>query len=711
VADGATGGFGLTGPDGSVRPVRSGPVPLLTDGFSGRSETVPELGAALVPGVTVALVPAGGSSDWVRSAGKTQLAVYFAESLWRARGIDLLIWITATSRASVLSGYRRAAAAMGSGPAGDAETTARALVGWLGRTASPWLVVIDDLRDAADMDGLWPEGPAGRVLITSGDPAAVAGALTLRVPVFSTCEAMSYLASRLAGTPCQRSGAMDLVHDLGGEPLALAHASAVIVSSGLSCHEYRQYFAQWRSELAPSGGAVGRVTWALAAAYAEQVSPLIRGVLVLAALLDGHAIPAVVFTAQATTRFLMGAGTDPGYAWTAVRTLAQVGLLTLDTQTATVRMPRPLQAAVRAGMPTGRADTAARAAADALLEVWPSSDPQSQLADDLRSCVTSLWRAAGDSLCAAGRCHPVLMLAGQSLDDALLTGPAVSFWQEIVTVTERVLGPGNRDTPVAAARLAGALLAAGQAAEAAMWFQWVLTGRISMLGPEHPSTGRARVNLGRALVAAGRSAEAVDVLADAVTEVELVRGPDHLDTLATRDECASAYLAAGDFAEAIRLGQRSLADRVRVQGPYHPDTMAVSTRLADTYLASGKTKEAVSQARNILAYRERVLGPEHLDTLRARGQLAAVYDSAGKIGNSLQLYEQARAGYQRLLGPDHPDTLRCEAELARVYNSAGQVSEAMALLSDAIARSERALPPGGPVAQALRRSMAEITGG
>jgi hypothetical protein len=36
-------------------------------------------------------------------------------------------------------------------------------------------VVLDDLRDAADLDGLWPQGPAGQVLITAADAAAVPG--------------------------------------------------------------------------------------------------------------------------------------------------------------------------------------------------------------------------------------------------------------------------------------------------------------------------------------------------------------------------------------------------------------------------------------------------------------------------------------------------------------------------------------------------------
>ena len=113
------------------------------------------------------------AQDWRASSGKTQLARYFAESLWRSPGVDVLTWVVASSRASVLSGFASAAAAIGAGDAGDAESVAARFTDWLSKTARPWLVVLDDLRDAADLRGLWPSGPAGRLLITTANPAVL----------------------------------------------------------------------------------------------------------------------------------------------------------------------------------------------------------------------------------------------------------------------------------------------------------------------------------------------------------------------------------------------------------------------------------------------------------------------------------------------------------------------------------------------------------
>jgi tetratricopeptide (TPR) repeat protein len=715
------------GPGGNQNPwpIWSGPVPPLADGYTVRPDTVPDLETTLVPGVTVVLVtdqaaPAGG-----RPTGKTQLARYFAESVWRSPGVDVLTWIAASSRASVLSGFVQAAAAVGASDAGDAEAVAARFVGWLGGTSRPWLLVLDDLRDAADLSGLWPGGPAGRLLITTANPAAVPAerrGLALPVPAFSTREAMGYVSGRLSMDPDQRSGAIDLVGDLGCEPLALAQASAVIAGSGMSCRDYRQYFTQRQKLLAEAGQAessAAAVTWTFSAEYAEHLSPgvSIRALVTLAAMLDGQGIPGAVFTTPAVGRYLVsdgaGSGTqDPQRTWNAILSLKQAGLMTVDPPGTppAVRISPAIQAAVRAGVPQDLYDRAVRAAADALLEVWPRDDPQSRLAADLRACAVSLRRNAGDVLWADDRCHPLLVLAGQSMDSARLTGPAVDYWRELAADSERILGPGSLETLMISGCLGEAELVAGRAAEAVSRFRRVLDGRATVLGPDHPAAIAAKVSLGRALVAERQPDDAVAVLEQAVAGSELVRGADHIETLTAREEYAAAARAAGKPAEAIRSYRHSLADRERILGSQHPDTMAVSLGLAAAYLAGGQTKDAIAQYKRVLTDREGTFGPDHPDTLAVRAGLASAYFAAGRMGSALQAYEETCAGYGRTIGADHPTTLACQADLARGYYATGRLGDAMALLNDIIARGERALPPGDPLTQMMRETLTNITG-
>jgi tetratricopeptide (TPR) repeat protein len=739
----ATGSVGAPG-RGATWPVRSGMVPSLADGFTARPETAPGLAGALVPGAAVALVPArearqareaeqadgaeqarkAGSADWLGSCGKTQLAVYAAESMWRSGDVDLMAWLDASSRASLLSGFVEAAAATASDHVADAESVAGSFVEWLGETSRSWLIVLDDLRDAADLDGLWPAGPAGRVLITTADTGTVSGRYPvhpLAVPEFSTREALSYLMGRLTADPDQRLGAIDLVVDLGCEPPALAQASSMIASSRLTCRDYRGYFAQRRAQLAGTAAgakSAAAVTWTLSVEHAERLSPGggAQYLLAFAALLDGHAIPGAVFATPATCEYLGegggGAPVDPTVAWNALLGLERAGLLTVDPATTppTVRMTPTVQAAIRAATTKGVFERAARAAADALLEVWPAEEKQPWLAAGLRSCAVVLQDAAGDALWAGDSCHPVLVRAGRSMDDARLTGPAVAYWRELAATSDRIVGPSSPDTLMAGSKLADALMVAGQAAEAVAWAQWVVAGRTRVLGANEPSTIAARITLGQAFVAAGKPEAALPVLEDAVGDCERVLGNDNLDTLRARDELAATCRAAGRPDDAIGLYRRTLADHERIQGPQHPDTMTARQHLADTLLASGRVKDAISQLKRVVADRERVLGADHLDTIVARGHLASAYHSAGKMASALQLYEQACEDYARVLGPDDPETLERRANLGNAYYKAGRLTDAARLLRDTFERCERVLPPDDPLTQGVRETLANITG-
>jgi len=162
-----------------TRRFRVGDVPPLAEGFTDRPDTARGIVDAVVPGASVALVPgsafAEGPQNWLGACGKTQIAVITAESLWRSAAIDILIWVNATSRASVLSAFVEASvAATGIEPTGTAESIAARFVSWLGDTRQQWLAVFDDLSDSVDLEGLWPEGSEGRVLVTSPH-SAVAG--------------------------------------------------------------------------------------------------------------------------------------------------------------------------------------------------------------------------------------------------------------------------------------------------------------------------------------------------------------------------------------------------------------------------------------------------------------------------------------------------------------------------------------------------------
>jgi tetratricopeptide (TPR) repeat protein len=707
-------------------PVRSGAVPPLADVFSSRSETVPNLDAALRPGATVVLVsaPAQGGGVWAkgypRPTGKTQLAVGAAEGLLGSGGIELLVWITATSQASVLAGYVEASvAALGVPPVGTSESVAMRFVQWLKETSRRWLVVFDDLADAADLNGLWPAGPAGTVLVTTVDSAAVPGSPQTLIPVdvFSAREALDYLMGRLSADLDQRIGGLDLIEMLGHDPLALTQATAVISSSMQSCREYQDRFMQRQRQLARHGGSQPSpiaVTWTLCMDRADHFADgrTAQFLLLLAALLDGHKIPASFFSAQAICDYLAQHGgaqqADPQLAWNGVLNLERVGLLSTDPESSgAVRISALVQETVRVVIPEQVLDRAVRVAADALLEIWPEQEPLGWLAGDLRSCAVSLQRIAGEALWS-GACHPLLVRAGQSLDNARLTGPAAAYWSELAAASDRILGPGHPDTPELMRRLAVACLAAGRPEQAVPAFERALADSARALGPEHPAVAGLQIDLGRALVAAGELQDAVAVLRDAAAGSERSHGQDDPGTLRAWDDYAAACMAAELFSDAAWSYGRTLAERERIEGARHPDTITARQNLADAHLADGQVKLALNEHKRAVADRERAVGRDHPDALGARSRLASAHFQAGRTTQALQMLEQAHADSERALGADHPDTLaRCVA-LADIYDSVNLLTDAQRLLEDTAGRCDRALPPGDPLIQAVREGLARI---
>jgi tetratricopeptide (TPR) repeat protein len=711
-------------------PVRLGNVPPLADRFAARPESSPDLNLGLQRSPVVVLTPrssrvgAGSSHDLLRCTGKTQLAAYHAESLWEARAVDLLVWIDASSRASILAEYVAVASALAAAkPAGSAEETATRFLGWLASTDRRWLMVLDDVPDAEALRGLWPRGPAGRVMMTTVNSRAadsVPDVLVLELGPFSPREAMTYLVSRLSKDPDQRRGAIDLIQDVGCQPLPLAHATALINSSWLNCVDYREQFYRRMTVFnSPGAGAVpaAAVTWTLSVEHAGELAPgnSAQACLALAALLDGHGIPLSVLDTPAASTYLLSVmrsadrGAEPAVA--ALAALEQAGLVIVDRQASPpmLRIPPAMQHAIQLAMPPDMVEQAGQAAAGALLEAWPASRADAWTVQRLRSSVLYLLRATGGLLWSDG-CHPVLLRAGQSLDDASLTGPAVDYWSELATAASRALPPGHPDSLIIVEHLASAYVTAGRVSEAVAWYERILTDWSRALGSDHTRTLSVRVSLGRILVAAGRPADAISVLTGALADAEHAYGAGHPECAAIRDELAATYRAVGQLSDAVRLYLLILGERERAVGSRHPDTMATRQLLADAYLADGRTKEAISQFKKVIADRQRTQGPAHPDALRASGALALAYHRTGRMASAVQLYEQVHRGLDHALGPDHPDTLTAALNLGRAYYTVGRLTDASALLRDTVSRGERVLAPGSSLTQSARESLAVMAG-
>jgi tetratricopeptide (TPR) repeat protein len=701
----------------SGAPVLSGSVPPLAPYYHARSETGFDLENMLRPGETILLVPAVPGTG---GTGKSQLAIGFAHAMWSARAVSLFAWVPAGNRSAVIAGFAQAAADLGllagdEAAAGSADDAAHRFLDWLRTTERRWAVVLDGVASPVDIDGLWPQGPAGQVVVTSRLREAElawpgANVTAYAVGGFSRREALGYLNTRLDGYPDQRIEALDLAEDLGGLPVALAQAAALVMATDRTCRAYRADYTERlhaTTEVLVEGCPRPLLaTWSLAVEYAHRLPPvgLAWPALALASTLDTSGIPAAVLTSPAACAYITGRAADSldgadGLVRSAYATLERLGLLSVDRANAvrTIWLHSAVRSATRAYLAPGGAEQAVAAAAAALFEAWPEAnapgnDPQ--LSQALRDSAAALRAFAGDLLWKP-EAHPVLIRAGISLTEApVLVDSAIGYWQVFGGTSVQQLGFRHPQSMLARDRLADAYASSGRHAEALPVFEATLSDREIAFGPQHPETVTARLNVARSLNAAGREPEAITLYEQVLGARERTMGPGHPETLEVRTQLAAAYEAAGRQGDSIRLYERALADAERELGPAHRDTVAARVSLAGAYLGIGRAREAVTAYQRALTDTERGAGSDDPAALATRASLAGAYRAAGKTKDAIGAYERVIADRERLLGPDHPDTIAARGSLGYVYRTAGRLKDAIPQYERVAAARERLLPRG-----------------
>ncbi|MFF4042747.1 FxSxx-COOH system tetratricopeptide repeat protein [Streptomyces sp. NPDC001816] len=744
-----------TGRPTAAWPHQVGVIPPRAGCFQTRAEVV-RLREALTGGRAAVLV----GQDTVRGqvlagmggVGKTQLAADYARTAWRTGELDVLVWITASNAIAAASGYAQAAVEiLGADPA-DREAAARAFLAWLepkaNATPCRWLVVLDDVTDPADLNGLWPPaGPHGRTLVTTRrQDAALAGRL-IKVGLFTEAESLAYLTAALGARsrhePAEQLTA--LARDLGHLPLALSQAAAYLIDAGISAAAYRGRLADRATLLADAAPEVlpdgqtqsAAAAWSLSVDRADTLRPvgLARPMLQLAAFLSPDGIPEAVLTSAPALAHLTRHRAEDGSEATpqnaprsqeqdrtpasvtaneavgALRALDRLSLIdhTPATPHQAVRVHQLIQRATRDTLTPDQHDQLARTAADALTITWPAIERDTELAQALRANATTLTRTAADALYQPAA-HAVLYRAGRSLGEAGQVTAATTHFHRLTETTGHHLGPDHPHTLTARHNLARWRGEAGDTAGAAAAYEQLLADQVRVLGEDHPDTLTNRNELARWRGEAGDAAGAAAALKQLLADRLRVQGEDHPHTLTARHSLAYWRGAAGDAAGAAAAFEELLADRVRVQGEEHPDTLATRSHLARWRGEAGDAAGAAAAYEELLADRLRVLGEDHPSTLATRHNLADWRGEAGDAAGAAAALKQLLADRLRVSGEDHPDTLAARSNLARWRGETGDAAGAAAAYEELLADRLRVLGEDHPDTLTTRNNLAHWRG-
>ncbi|MER7273755.1 tetratricopeptide repeat protein [Dactylosporangium sp. NPDC000244] len=728
-------------------PLCVGMVPELAAAFQPRRLLRERVEAARNAGADVILADGGrirrrtGLLAGHGGVGKSQLAAWFAHEAISDPGLDLVVWVPADSAEQVIATYARAGGRVVAPgvTGGDAMADAVAFREWLLSTDRSWLVVLDDVTSPAQLADWWPPSrPNGWTLVTTRlqDATVIgSGRYKIDIDVFAVEESAAYLADRLS--EAGRQGLLDgaapeLARELGQLPLALSHAAAFMINEEESCARYLARYRGGRqrlSELMPASidpdgyGRPVAVTLLLGLdaadalgsdAAASAVDGLARPTLLLASLLDPAGHPEAMWATSAVTGYLSahrtrsaGTSVSAGQARMAVRRLHRYGLLT-HTSSDPTRAVRIHALTARAAREAADDLTAAvRAAADALMELWPVLERDTAYSQALRANAMAL-RSAADPLLwtVCGGAHELLLQLGRGLGNVGLVDAARAYFDQLHATAVDRLGPDHRLSFIAQHNVARWQGEAGDPAGAARAFERHRDDMLRVFGPDHPYTLTSRHSVAWWRGKSGDAAGAAAAFKALLTDRLRVFGPDHPDTLANRHDGALWLGNAGDPVTATAAFEVLVTDRLRVLGPDHPDTLSSRHTLAWWRGTSGDVAGAVAEFETLLTDRLRILGPDHPATLTARSSLAWWLGRAGDATGAVAAFEALLADRLRVLGPDHPATLATRHCLIHWRGATGEVEGAVAASEVLLVDQLRVLGPGHPDTLVTRFTLA-----
>ncbi|MFJ4836172.1 tetratricopeptide repeat protein [Streptomyces sp. NPDC088747] len=705
---------------GDGRRLRCGLVPDVSSAFVER-ESQEALARALRredgdgPERGVAVPVKGRVITGTGGAGKTSLAAWYCHDAVSdaARGVDVLLWVTAHGASDVADAYAQAAGMLAVAPRGDdTAVMARQFLNWLRTTECRWLIVLDDVYSPGVLEGLWPPQHTagdGRVILTTRsrerDLVVLSGHAFLQVGVFTPAESLAYLRSALqrpadAGSDSVAALA-GLAEDLGHLPLALSRAAAYL-DYNVSCSvaRYRRLLADRRLTLerlipAVRGGAAGSsvaALWDISIDQADQhTGNLARPMLELAAVVDGAAgVPEEFFLSEAACAWLV----ERGEAGRQVGELeAELTLATLDRLhlidrvvqgsshvTWWVQVHQLIQRAVREHRVPGsegeawqqRAPAVLPAAARALLEIWTDPEDDQDMAQRLRASAGSL----------------------ADLDQGTDSNP---LWSD-------------ESAYAVLFRLGNSAGESGSTAWARDHFEALVPRAIGYLGADHSSTLVARVMLGRWQSKSADFAEAVATLEGVEADYRRVYGSGALETLSARHELAVVRGDAGDAPGAVTALADVLAGRRRA-GAGRRVILTTQHNLAYWNGVAGNAAEAVVAYRELLPAMEEEFGGDHQGTLMARHNLARWIGETGDAAQAVELLEALVRVQTAALGPRHPDVMTSRQSLGRWQAAAGDTDQAVAGYRGLI-RDMRDVFEGDPLELlAARHNLARLQAG
>ncbi|KAL6716102.1 hypothetical protein ACLMJK_005668 [Lecanora helva] len=668
---------------------------------------------------SVVLLGMGGS-------GKTQLALECCQRAEADSSFTAVIWIDASSPATVAQSYSTIASKIYSGcqTISDVDESITTVERALQQQKGKWFIVFDNFDNPKDfkehvIQYYIPKAANGRVIFTSRHASSERLGHVIRVSGMSGDESLNLLLHRPTSNMTERQQGLEIAAMLGYLALALDQAGAYIRARCLPLEDFVPHYQRRKKKILeevpeqweyrrkfgatePESVLSAFVTWELSFAQIcgdKEARDRKEHFLTLAAHLDNKCISQRYFRVYCTSEraewvqvFMTDGDWDKDIYQDLLAECSKLSLLQiLDRRAggAQFSLHPVVRDWIRVRKERDKQISYAKECTELLTYYVKGvrfTELNLQVKQETLQHIDACMQNEREIL--DNPCGSVLAHQTHSADLFALCyvssgrySAAEELYKRTLMSKEEKLGPDHLDTLTTMMRLAGLYSKKGQYDNAEVLCKRTLAGKEEKLGPDHPDTLITVQNLAIVYRKQRRYDDAEELCERVLTSREEKLGPDHPYTLRTVENLASIYRVQGRYDDAEKLCKRVFQDREEKLGPDHPDTLITVQDLASTYDDKGQCDQAEKLHQRALTGREEILGPDHPDTLKSVHNLAIAYCKMGRLDQAEKLCQRALTGREEKLGPDHPATLNTVANFADCLEQLGRVGDADLLLA------------------------------
>jgi tetratricopeptide (TPR) repeat protein len=606
--------------------------------------------------------------------GKTTLATEYAHA--HAGDFAGVWWVQAETRNAILSSLAELNAAID--PAyevgADMEAAANQALIHLGATASPWLLIYDNVERPEIVHDLLPKS-ATRVIVTTRWPDWNIYGVSQAIGALDGASATEFLLKRTQRDNCE--SAMRLAAALGCLPLALDHAASYLRMSGISFDQYAVRLQQLIL-MSPEGAIYTRSVGAtihLAIEAANHRTPKASTVLELCSVFAPDRIPLALIETGLSGEIERD---------NALIALAASSLITHDPispETGAISVHRLVQLAMQESLTaTNTLSRVLEKGVDVLWNSFPNDSydnptvwPQCEyLLPHARALIQHAEHAAVIVFDFAR----LMSSVGCYLRRRAIFTEAEKLFRSALSIATAAVDREDTDIATIMSNLAGLLGETGSHAEAEALFRESIALAETAHGHGHQKVADKLNSFAHFLEYTGRPVEAEPLFRKAISITVELHGrsyPDLAVMIHNLGFCLNRIGRIGEaetmVREAIDLGKKSL-------GRTHPHYAAFRTTLAEMLNDRGHYLEAELLIRQSISDLEEMFGREHPDVAIGLINLGQVVGSRGGNEEAEALFREAIAIHMKFFGEVHPAVAIDRGNLASLLLQMGRVEAA-----------------------------------